>query len=89
MKRIPKMREGPIIRASEIGQYVYCAHAWWLGRSQRLSPANVEELALGRGFHAGHGRVVARVMYLRRSVVILAGLAVLCLILAVLLEGGY
>jgi hypothetical protein len=89
MKRIPKMKEGPIIRAGEIGQYVYCAHAWWLGRVHGLTPANAEELALGRSFHAGHGCAVARVMHLRRWVVALTGLAVLCLMLAVLLGRGY
>jgi len=89
MKRVPKRKESPIIRASEIGQYVYCAHAWWLNRVQGLAPANTEELALGRGFHAGHGRAVARVMHLRRSAVVLSGLAALCVVLAVLLGRRY
>ncbi len=88
MRRILKMKGEPVISASEVGQYVYCAHAWWLTRVQGLAPANVEELALGRSFHAGHGHAVASVMYLRRSVVILAGLALLCLTLAVLLGKG-
>lgn len=83
------MSQDYIIRASEIGQYVYCARAWWLGRVQGLAPANTEELALGRDFHAGHGRVVARSLRLRRWALILGGLAALCLITALLLwEGG-
>lgn len=84
-----EMNRGPVLRASEIGQYVYCARAWWLSRVQGWVPANAEELALGRGFHAEHGRVVASVLRLRRSVVVLAGLAMLCLMLAMLLGGGH
>jgi hypothetical protein len=82
------MKQGAIIRASEIGQYAYCARAWWLGRVRGLAPVNVEELVLGRGFHAQHGRLVASTLRLRRSVLVLVGLAVLCLILALLLGGG-
>lgn len=88
MRRTLKVKGEPVISASEVGQYVYCAHAWWLRRVQGLAPANIEELALGQSFHARHGRAVASVMYLRRSVVILAGLALLCLILGVLLGKG-
>lgn len=77
-----------VIRASEIGQYVYCARAWWLNRVQGLDPANIEELALGRDFHAEHGRAVAGAQRLHRWALILVGLAALCLILALLLGGG-
>jgi len=33
-----------IIRASEIGQYLYCAKAWYLGAIQGVKPTNVREL---------------------------------------------
>ncbi len=76
-----------MIRASEIGQYVYCARAWWLNQVQGLTPANVEGLDLGRDFHVEHGRAVASALRLRRWALILVGLAALCLILALLLGG--
>jgi hypothetical protein len=88
MARTPEMSRGPIIRASEIGQYAYCAHAWWLDRVQGLVSANVDELALGRRLHTDHGQLVAGTLQLRRLAVILAGLATLCLMLAVLLGRG-
>jgi len=76
------------IRASEIGQYTYCARAWWLNRVQGLGPANVEELALGSDFHRAHGRAVAGALRLRRWALILVGFAVLCLLVALLLCRG-
>ena len=83
------MRPSPIIRASEVGHYAYCARAWWLTRVRGMAPENLQELATGRRFHAEHGRSVARAMRIRRSIPILVGLAVLCLTLARLLEGGH
>lgn len=47
------------IRASEIGEYVYCARAWWLRRELGLEPAARERRDLGTALHARHGRTVA------------------------------
>jgi len=49
---------GRVIRASEIGLYVYCARAWWLNVVQGYASANVAELAAGREAHTRHGRAV-------------------------------
>ncbi len=48
-----------IIRASEIGEYVYCARAWWLRRVVGLEPAGRERREHGTTLHRRHGRVVA------------------------------
>jgi CRISPR/Cas system-associated exonuclease Cas4 (RecB family) len=50
--------EDRVIRASEIGQYEYCARAWWLGRVLGYRSQNVEEMAAGAERHASHGRQV-------------------------------
>ncbi len=47
-----------VVRASEIGEYVYCRRAWWLHHVQGHASANVQELAAGTTAHAGHGRLV-------------------------------
>jgi hypothetical protein len=49
----------PVIRASEIGQYVYCHRAWWLGIVQGYRSVNEAALVAGARAHARHGRTVA------------------------------
>ena len=47
-----------LIRASEVGQYVYCARAWWLARLKGQRSKNVAELAVGQTVHHRHSRAV-------------------------------
>ena len=49
-----------IIRASEIGEYIYCQRAWWLKRIEGYTSENVHELQLGTDHHEAHGKTVAR-----------------------------
>ncbi len=72
-----------VIRASEIGEYVYCRRAWWLRAVQGHASANVREMAEGTAAHAGHGQQVAAVGGLR-----VAALIVIALAVAVLVFGG-
>lgn len=65
------------IKASEIGEYLYCQRAWWL-RLQGAASANVEELAEGTRQHARHGRGWRMASGLRTLAV---GLAVVAMIL--------
>ncbi len=64
-----------VIRASEIGQYAYCAHAWWLNRVLGIASQNVSQLAHGDAHHQAHGRRV-------QSASLLRGLALALLLLA-------
>lgn len=68
------------IKASEIGEYLYCHRAWWL-RLQGAASANVQELAEGTRQHARHGRSWQVVSRLR---VLAIGLALVALILLAL-----
>jgi hypothetical protein len=72
----------PVITASEIGEFVYCAKAWQLKRAgeEPDSPA----LAEGTAFHTKHGAGVAQAARLQRLarmilLLALAGLIVLML----------
>lgn len=69
-----------IIRASEIGQYAYCARAWWLARVKGLPSANVVQMQAGSEQHRLHGRSVERFHRLRRVALVLLLLAAALLV---------
>jgi hypothetical protein len=67
-----------IIRASEIGTYLYCKRAWWY-QQQGTPNQNQAELLTGTAIHEQHGRVVLTAGCMRAVAygVMLAALAVL------------
>ncbi len=71
------------VRASEIGEYVFCHRAWWLHQVQGHASTNVRQLEAGTATHARHGRLVtvSRALNTLALVLLLAaiGLAVLTL----------
>ncbi|MCS7178195.1 MAG: hypothetical protein RML46_00895 [Anaerolineae bacterium] len=73
-----------IIRASEIGQYLFCARAWWLGSVEGLPSAAQEEMEAGEQAHRQHGRQVRAAIILSRLAWALLVLALLAAILALL-----
>ncbi len=79
-----------IIRASEIGHYVFCQRAWWLGTVQGYRPVNDAALAAGTQAHVRHGRTVAALQHWQRVGYILLVLGVLLgtFALCSLLGGG-
>ena len=54
----------PVIRASEIGSYLYCRRAWWY-QKQGIESDNQAELAIGTELHLRHGRKVLAAGILR------------------------
>lgn len=66
-----------IIRASEIGEYIYCHRAWWLGRVKGVENANRAARAAGVALHRAHGQTVQRAEQLQRAAFILAAIALL------------
>lgn len=80
--------DSPIIRASELGEFVYCARAWWLHREQGVESRHVAALRSGRAMHDQHGRAVAAVSTQRRLAFILIILAVVAAAGAILLAAG-
>ena len=74
-------RGGKPIRASEVGEYVFCARAWWL-RREGVEPARgADARAAGAAWHTAHGRALTRARRLRAAAVISASLALLLICL--------
>ncbi len=59
------MSTDDIIRASELGQYEYCARAWWFARVKGYPSVNVGQMQAGLSRHRAHGRAVAGSQHLR------------------------
>ncbi len=64
-----------VIRASEIGEYVYCHRAWWLGRVRGVENANRAEMEAGIARHRAHGRGVRWAIRLQRAALLLLAAA--------------
>ncbi|HEX8097960.1 MAG TPA: hypothetical protein VF507_07985 [Pyrinomonadaceae bacterium] len=73
------MAEGrKLIRASEVGEYVFCARAWRLRRDGYEPTSGRRAREAGERWHARHGRAVTGARRLR-------GLAVFCALSALAL----
>lgn len=72
----------PLIRASEIGSYLFCERAWWYQRQDAPS-TNVQELARGSRQHARHWLGFRISGLLRATGWLLAGASVLLLLLQI------
>jgi CRISPR/Cas system-associated exonuclease Cas4 (RecB family) len=68
-----------VIRASEVGEYVYCARAWWLRRVEGLEPAGSARRAAGVVQHTRYARIVrlSRLLLFAAAGLLLAGLVLL------------
>jgi len=75
-----------LLRASEIGEYIYCRRAWWLRRVRGYSSANVRELAAGAAAHARHGRWVWIGVALRAAAALLLALAAITFLASLILR---
>lgn len=75
----------PIIRASEVGAYVYCRRAWWLKRVAGFEPqGKAATFAQGIEAHASHGRLVRRSGWQRKAALVLLAVGIIVLALAIL-----
>lgn len=53
------------IRASEVGEYVYCARAWRLRAEGHEPVAGARRRAEGEAWHLAHGREIVRLGRMR------------------------
>lgn len=71
----------PVIRASEIGSYLYCRRAWSY-RKKGVESQNQAEMAAGTELHRRHGRTAL-------SAALMRGLGMFFLIASILLLVAY
>ena len=72
---------GRRVTASQIGQYAYCAHAWWLSAVEGHEPTDLGAISAGTTAHERHGWHVSLSRGLGRLALILLGLALLALLI--------
>lgn len=70
-----KNNQKEIIRASEIGSYIYCNRAWWLKRIDGRESRNMSEMQHGTRLHERHARAVKGVGQLQNIAYALIALA--------------
>lgn len=70
-----------LIRASEIGEYVYCQRAWWLHQVQGVAPTGRERREQGTRLHVQHGSRVQLSQILIVGSVMLGLLAIILIAL--------
>ena len=70
---------GKRITASQVGQYAYCARAWWLSTVEGHEPADLEALSVGTAAHERHGWQVSVARGSSKLALILLGIALVAL----------
>ena len=80
--------DDPIIRASEISQYAFCARAWWLGRVRGYRSTNLAAMRQGEVRQRAHGRAVVGYHRLRWIALALLSLAAILIVAWLLLSLG-
>lgn len=53
-------KERSLVRASDIGSYVFCRRAWYLAQVKGVPHSDPARLAAGGAAHAEHGVLVQR-----------------------------
>jgi hypothetical protein len=66
---------GKRLAASQVGQYAYCAQAWWLATVEKLEPADLEPIERGIRLHERHGWRVSLARGSNRLALVLLGSA--------------
>ena len=74
------------VRASGMGEYAFCARAWWLRREGVKPTRGGEARAAGTRWHEAHGRAVMRARRLRRVAAVCIYLALALALVLLYLE---
>lgn len=78
----PRKPRLAVIRASEIGEYVYCSRSWWLRRVMGRIPSDVTRLDRGVVLHRRHGRALRLSGALLWIAALIAAAAIVAIVVA-------
>jgi CRISPR/Cas system-associated exonuclease Cas4 (RecB family) len=84
------MRDVAVVRASDVGEYTYCARAWWLRHVRGVPSSHGTLMRDGTRQHRSHACRVATSIWLRRlawSAIVVAALILLTALVGVALGG--
>ena len=84
LDKLERMSEKNWIRASEIGEYMYCRRSWWLKRVVGRESRNIVEMKHGEKFHLDHADKVDRTEWTRKIAYILIALALAVIVFSAL-----
>ncbi len=73
------------IRASEIGEYVYCNRAWWLKQVGGKKSAHVRQLKAGQHHHYQHGNQIRKITWMRKLAYLLIFIVVATVVFQLLI----
>ena len=82
----PKKRDSQdLVRASEVGSYVFCARAWWYHTQHvAASDGHVQRLRAGVVRHEEHQHAQHDIAVMHRTSAVVFGLGMLCLVIGAL-----
>lgn len=68
-----------LVRASEVGEYVFCQHAWWLHVVEGRRSTYVARLTHGTKRHRQHGQrvTVSNILVVAAIIALLCGFIVM------------
>ena len=72
------------IRASEVGEYVYCNRQWWLKRVHGVRPISLEKMEMGTSYHNEHWQALEKVVRNEKLIMVLIAAAAMLIVLAAL-----
>ena len=77
----------PYISASEISDYLYCHHQWWLKRVEGVKPLaeSVQRMEEGTQYHDDHWQDVQKVIRNEKVIYTIGGLTITMIFLLLLL----
>jgi hypothetical protein len=72
--------KGRRISASQVGQYVYCSHAWWLAEVEKCQPVDLDAIRSGTRAHERHGWQVSLARGFHKLALLVLASAVIALL---------